>query len=173
MSTRVGGADCTVFEEEPAATLYLAGLLYQMLWSPWLALLDHHGERLEFELALKTNKTDSPRRRMEIYRATADRYLLHLGLWDGLQGRQRGRFHQITEANLADRACEYYGYAADLAKRLPSPSYRNAKIFQELSLNFGTYLGILRSMRGDVLNLHPVLTPGEEFHLAGGSLMAA
>ena len=102
----------------------------------------------------------------------ADRYLLYLGLWDGLQGRQRGKFFQITEANLADRACAYYGYAADLAKSLPAPSSRNAKVFQELSQNFGMYLGILLSMRGDVMNLHPVLTPGEEFHLTGGALAA-
>jgi hypothetical protein len=161
-----------LLDEEPAATLYLAGLLSHMLWSPWLALLDRHGERLEMEVALRTNKSDSPRRRMELFRAAADRYLLYLGLWDGLQGRQRGKFFQITEANLADRACAYYGYAADLAKSLPAPSSRNAKVFQELSQNFGMYLGILLSMRGDVMNLHPVLTPGEEFHFTGGALAA-
>ena len=159
-------------EEDPTVTLYLAGLLHQQLWAPWAALLDHHGERLDMDVARRASKADTPRQRMEVYRAAADRYLLHLGLWGGLQGRQQGRFYQVTEANLADRACAYYGFAADLAERLPKPSSRNAAIFRELSTNFGTYLGILLSLRGDVFHLRPVLTAGEEFHLLGGAMAA-
>jgi hypothetical protein len=159
-------------DENPAATIYLAGLLAQQLWAPWLALLDRHGERLDMDVARRTDKAAGPRQRMETYRAAADRYLLYLGLWDGLQGNQQGRFYQVTEANLADRACTYYGFAADLADRLPPPSSHNAKVFHEFSVNFGMYLGILLAMRGDVLHLNPVLTPGEEFHLCGGAAAA-
>lgn len=160
-------------EEDPAATIYLAGLLHQQLWAPWAALLDQHGERLDMDVARRAGKAETVRRRMEIYRAAADRYLLHLGLWGALQGRQQGRYYQITEANLADRACAYYGFAADLAMRLPKPSLHNARVFGELSENFGTYLGILLSLRGDVFNLRPVLTAGEEFHLLRNLELAA
>ena len=160
-------------QEEPIATIYLAGLLTQMISTPWLVLLDRHGERLDSDLAMRTDKADTPRRRMECYRAAADRYLLYLGLWDGLQGRQQGRYYQISEANLADRACAYYGFAADISERLSPPSARQAKVFHEFSVNFGMYLGILLAKRGDVLNLHPVLTPGEEFHLSGNLRLAA
>ncbi|MEK7392314.1 MAG: hypothetical protein AAB214_07085 [Fibrobacterota bacterium] len=152
-------------EEDPTATIYLAGLLTHMIAAPWLAELDHNGPRLDIDMAQRTSKADTTRQRMEIYRSAADRYLLYLGLWDGLQGRQQGRYYQITEDNLANRACAYYGYAADLAHRLPPPSSQTAKVLNEYSLNLGMYLGILLAMRGDVLHLYPAMTKGEEFHL--------
>lgn len=153
-------------QEEPLATIYLAGLLTHLISSPWLVELDQSGPRLDIDVAERTSKLDTTtRQRMETYRAAADRYLLYLGLWDGLQGRQQNRSYQITEDNLANRACAYYGYASDLAERLPPPSSHTAQVLHEFSLNLGVYLGILLAMRGDVLHLYPVLTPGEEFHL--------
>lgn len=158
-----------LFEEDPAATIYLASLLAHMAEAPWLSRVDRQGERLDMDVAEKTSKMNSPRERLEGYRCAADRYLLHLGLWDGLQGRQVGRYYQITEHNLADRASAYYGFAAHLAERMPPPVSRTAGIFAEFARNLRTYLGILLSMRGDILHLLPVLTPGEEFHLLGGA----
>lgn len=155
--------------EEPMCTIYLAGLLTHMQQTPWLATLDKEGPRLDMDVADRTPKTQSPRQRLEVYRSAADRYLLYLGLWDGLQGRQQGRFYQITENNLANRASAYYGFASDLAQRLPPPSAHQAKVFQEFATNLGTYLGILLDMRGDVMKLFPTLTAGEEFHLCGGT----
>ena len=152
-------------QEEPLSTLYLAGLLTRLLSTPWPVALDRSGERLDMDVAKQATKEGTPRQRMETYRAAADRYLLYLGLWDGLQGRQRGRYYQITEDNLAHRASAYYGFASDLAERLPPPTAQNARIFRELCLNLGMYLGILLSMRGDVLNLFPRLTSGQEFHM--------
>ena len=152
-------------EEDPTATIYLASLLTHMITSPWLAQLDVKGPRLDIDIAQRASKSDTTRQRMEVYKSAADRYLLYLGLWDGLQGHQQGRYYQITEDNLANRACAYYGYAADLAHRLPPPSSQTAKVLNEYSLNLGMYLGILLAMRGDVLHLNPVMTTGEEFHL--------
>lgn len=154
--------------EEPMCTIYLAGLLAHMQQTPWLAALDREGPRLDIDVADRTPKTQSPRQRLEVYRCAADRYLLYLGLWDGLQGRQQGRYYQITENNLANRASAYYGFASDLAQRLPPPSGHQAKVFKEFANNLGTYLGILLDMRGDVMKLFPTLTAGEEFHLCGG-----
>lgn len=151
--------------ENPACTIYLAGLLAHMASTPWLRDLDRNGERLDMDVARRASKADSPRQRMEAYRSAADRYLLYLGLWDGLQGNQQGRYYQITEDNIANRTCAYYGYAADLAGRLPPPSSQYAGIFQELAGNLASWLGILLAMRGDILGLRPVLTSGEEFHL--------
>lgn len=153
-------------QEDPACTIYLAGLLTHLISAPWLLELDRQGKRLDMDVAEGTPKDASVRTRLETYRHAADRYLLYLGLWDGLQGRQAGRYYQITEDNLARRASAYYGFASDLAVRLPPPGGQNAGIYRELALNLGMYLGILLAMRGDVLHLYPVLTPGEEFHLA-------
>lgn len=152
-------------QEDPMSTVYLAGLLTHLISAPWMMELDHSGARLDMDVATRTQKDGTPRQRMEVYRAAADRYLLYLGLWDGLQGRQKGRYYQITEDNLANRASAYYGFAADLAERLPPPTSQNAHVFHELELNLGMYLGILLAMRSDVLHLYPTLTPGEEFHL--------
>ncbi len=151
--------------EDPMSTVYLAGLLTHLISAPWMLQLDSTGERLDMDVAEHTAKEGSVRHRMEVYRTAADRYLLHLGLWDGLQGRQRGRPYQITEDNLANRASAYYGFAADLAQRLPPPTSQTAHVFHELGLNLGMYLGILLAMRGDVFHLYPTLTAGEEFHL--------
>lgn len=156
-------------DENPMCTIYLAGLLTHMMATPWLVDLDRHGPRLDMDVAGQTSKSESPRQRMDVYRSAADRYLLYLGLWDGLQGRQQGRFYQITERNLANRACAYYGFASDLAQRLPPPSSQYSRVFREFAINLGAYLGILLAMRGDVLKLYPTLTAGEEFHLVGGT----
>lgn len=154
-----------VLEEDPAATIYLASLLTHMSQAPWLARIDQVGERLDMDVAERTSKMNPIRERLDAYRSAADRYLLHLGLWDGLQGRQVGRYYQITESNLADRASAYYGFAAHLATRLPPPSSRIAEVLSEFARNLRDYLGILLDMRGDVLHLYPSLTRGEEFHL--------
>lgn len=151
--------------EDPAATIYLASLLAHMVEAPWLSRIDREGERLDIDVSDKASKLRSPRERMDAYRSAADRYLLHLGLWDGLQGRQSGRFYQITEDNLANRASSYYGFAAQLAERLPPPTSRISSILSEFARNLRDYLGILLSMRGDVLHLLPTLTPGQEYHL--------
>jgi hypothetical protein len=156
-------------QEEPLTTIYLASLLTHLISSSWLSDLDRSGPRLDLDVAERTSKAaTSTRQRMEVYRSAADRYLLYLGLWDGLQGRQKNRFYQITEDNLANRAVAYYGYASDLAERLPPPSSQSAQVLHELSLNLGMYLGILLAMRGDVMHLYPTVTPGEEFHLLRG-----
>lgn len=151
--------------DDPSCTIYLAGLLAHMASTPWLQDLDRHGERLDIDVARRTAKDASLRQRMETYRAAADRYLLYLGLWDGLQGNQQGRYYQITEDNIANRTSAYFGFASDLARRLPPPSSQYASIFRELAMHLGSWLGILLSLRGDVLGLRPRLTPGEEFHL--------
>jgi hypothetical protein len=156
-------------QEDPMTTIYLASLLTHLISSPWLLDLDKSGHRLDIDVAERTSKSaTTTRQRMEIYRAAADRYLLYLGLWDGLQGRQQNRYYQITEDNLANRAVAYYGYASDLAERLPPPSSQTAQVLHELSMNLGMYLGILLAMRGDVFHLYPTVTPGEEFHLIRG-----
>jgi hypothetical protein len=150
--------------------MYLAGLLEHLLSASWLIDLDRAGSRLDMDVALATDKMRVPRERWESLRRTADRYLIYLGLWDGLQGSQQGRFYQITEGNLADRACRYYAVSADLADRFPSPVRRLAPVLRELSEHFGSYLSLLLSLRADVLGLFPVLTSGQEFHLARGTL---
>lgn len=155
-------------QEDPMTTIYLASLLTHLISSPWLLELDRTGPRLDMDVAERTSKATTTRQRMEIYRAAADRYLLYLGLWDGLQGHQQDRYYRITEDNLANRACAYYGYASDLAERLPPPSSQTAQVLHELSMNLGMYLGILLAMRGDVLHLYPAMTKGEEFHLIRG-----
>lgn len=152
-------------QEEPACTIYLAGLLTHLMSAPWLLELDRSGGRLDMDVSDHARKDAPVRTRLDAYRHAADRYLLYLGLWDGLQGRQAGRYYQITEDNLAHRASTYYGFASDLAGRLPAPASQHASIYRELALNLGMYLGILLAMRGDVLHLYPSLTPGEEFHL--------
>lgn len=158
----------TQTQEDAACTIYLAGLLTHLTSSPWLARLDQEGQRLDMDVSSQASKESSMRARLEAYRRAADRYLLYLGLWDGLQGHQAGRYYQITEDNLARRASAYYGFASDLATRLPPPSNQNAGVFRELALNLGMYLGILLAMRGDVFHLYPSMGAGEEFHLLGG-----
>ena len=156
-------------QEDPLTTIYLASLLTHLISSPWLLELDRSGPRLDIDVAEQTSKAaTTTRQRMETYRAAADRYLLYLGLWDGLQGRQQDRYYRISEANLANRASAYYGYASDLAERLPPPSSHTAQALHELSMNLGMYLGILLAMRGDVLHLDPAMSAGEEFHLLRG-----
>ncbi|MCB9497628.1 MAG: hypothetical protein H6686_12150 [Fibrobacteria bacterium] len=153
-------------EEEPACTIYLAGLLTHMTSRQWLVHLDQKGERLDMDVAHRASKEGSPRQRLETYQAAADRYLLYLGLWDGLQGNQQGRYYQITEDNLANRASAYYGFAADLAGRMPPPRSQHVRVFQEFAINLRAWLGTLLSLRGDILGLYPTLSPGEEFHLS-------
>lgn len=159
-----------LFEDDAEEIVYLAGLLTHQAQAPWLAQVDARGERLDMDVAQRTGKELSLRERQATYQATAERYLLHLSLWDGLQGNQRGRFYQITESNLADRARGYYGISADLSARLPAPLCRKQTLLRHMADHLGMWMGILMTMRGDVLNLLPVVTPGEEFHLAHGSL---
>jgi hypothetical protein len=155
--------------DDPAAMMYVAGLLSHLVCSSWLLDLDHHGPRLDMDVAEATGKERSPRDRLEVLRATADRYLLYLGLWDGLQGNQQGRYYRVTEGNLADRACRYYSVSADLAERFPAPVHRLVPVLRELSCHLGSYLAMLLALRGDILGLFPVVSGGQEFHLARGT----
>jgi len=155
--------------DDPAAMVYVAGLLSHLVCSSWLMDLDRRGPRLDMDVADATGKERSPRDRLEVLRATADRYLLYLGLWDGLQGNQQGRYYQVTEGNLADRACRYYSVSADLAERFPAPVHRLVPVLRELSCHLGSYLALLLALRGDVLGLFPVVSGGQEFHLARGT----
>jgi hypothetical protein len=155
--------------DDPAAMMYVAGLLSHLVCSSWLLDLDRHGPRLDIDVAEATGKERSPRDRLEVLRATADRYLLYLGLWDGLQGNQQGRYYQVTEGNLADRACRYYSVSADLAERFPAPVHRLVPVLRELSCHLGSYLAMLLALRGDILGLFPVVSAGQEFHLARGT----
>ena len=158
------------FEDDGEEIMYMAGLLERMTRAPWMSALDQRGERLDMDVADRTGKERSLRERQAVYQATAERYLLHLGLWDGLQGNQRGRYYQITEGNLADRACGYYGIASDLSARLPRPVCFKQTLLRHMSDHLGMWLGILTTLRGDILELLPRITPGEEFHLARGTL---
>jgi hypothetical protein len=159
--------------DDAAALVYLAGLLAHLVCSPWLLDLDRHGPRLDIDVADATGKERSPRDRLEVLRCAADRYLLYLGLWDGLQGNQQGRYYQVTEGNLADRACRYYSVSADLAERFPAPVHRLVPVLRELSCHLGSYLALLLALRGDVLGLFPVVSGGQEFHLARGTCWEA
>ncbi len=156
--------------DDPAVLVYVAGLLSHLVSSPWLIDLDRHGPRLDMDVADATGKERSPRDRLDVLRCAADRYLLYLGLWDGLQGHQQGRFYQISEGNLADRASRYYSVSADLAERFPAPIHRLVPVLRELSCHLGSYLALLLSMRSDVLGLFPVVSEGQGFHLARGTL---
>jgi len=158
------------FEDDGEEIMYMAGLLERMTRAPWMSELDQRGERLDMDVADRTGKERSLRERQAVYQATAERYLLHLGLWDGLQGNQRGRYYQITEGNLADRACGYYGIASDLSARLPRPVCFKQTLLRHMADHLGLWLGILSTLRGDILELLPRITPGEEFHLARGTL---
>ncbi|MEN9355502.1 MAG: hypothetical protein RL318_2827 [Fibrobacterota bacterium] len=157
------------FDDDAEEVMYLAGLLTHMAQAPWLALVDARGERLDMDVASRTDKERSLRERQATYQTTAERYLLHLGLWDGLQGNQRGRFYQITESNLADRASGYYAIASDLSARLPRPLCQKQTLLRHMADHLGMWMGILMTLRGDVLNLLPVVSTGQEFHLAHGS----
>lgn len=156
--------------DDAAALVYVAGLLAHLVCSPWLLDLDRQGPRLDIDVADATGKERSPRDRLGVLRAAADRYLLYLGLWDGLQGHQQGRFYQITEANLADRASRYYSVSADLAERFPAPVHHLVPVLRELSCHLGSYLALLLTLRSDVLGLFPVVGNGQDFHLARGTL---
>src|ERR1035437_9650175 len=123
-----------------AALVYVSGLLAHLVCSPWLIDLDRHGPRLDIDVADATGKERPPRDRLEVLRSAADRYLLYLGLWDGLQGHQQGRYYQITEGNLAARPSRYYSVSADLAERFPAPVHRLVPVLRELSCHLGSYL---------------------------------
>ncbi len=158
-----------LFQDDGEEIVYLAGLLEHMTNATWLARLDTLGERLDMDVAERTGKDRGIRERQAAYQAAAERYLLHLSLWDGLQGNQRDRYYRIDEHNLADRASGYYGIAAELSSRLPPPVCTRQPLLRHMADHLGMWLSLLSTLRGDILGLFPVLTPGQNFHLARGS----
>lgn len=158
-----------LFQDDGEEIVYLAGLLEHMTSAPWLARLDAVGERLDMDVASRTGKEKGLRDRQAVYQATAERYLLHLSLWDGLQGNQRDRYYRIDEDNLANRASGYYGLAAELSARLPPPVCTRQPLLRHMADHLGMWLSLLSTLRGDILGLLPTLSPGQDFHLARGS----
>jgi len=153
------------FDED--VNVYLAGLL--------TALVD--GERAararsplaldDLSVADAAAAAGRPRERYELYRASADRILVSLGIFKNARGRRpdsRSRLH-LSDAAYVGRGEAYYALAQSYAVQTFRRSNAVSACLGKLSRDLERYLAVLSTLRGEYLNICETLSEGALYHL--------
>ncbi|MSR83354.1 MAG: hypothetical protein EXS58_10600 [Candidatus Latescibacteria bacterium] len=126
------------------------------------------------EVFAKAEKEDTPRHKLQVYKANADHRLVSFGLFSGA-GERQSRYRQ-TFANPAaylEEAQQYYHWAALFGHCLPAKSQGLALALAKIAAHFETYCTVLTHLSATYLQLMPRLSSGELFHLERETNQAA
>lgn len=126
------------------------------------------------EVFAKAEEEDTPRHKLQVYRANADHRLVSFGLFSGSGERQS--LYRQTLANPAaylDEAQQYYHWAALFGHRLPARYRGLALALAKIAAHFETYCAVLAHLSASYLQLMPRLSSGELFHLEREAHQAA
>jgi hypothetical protein len=126
------------------------------------------------EVFAKAEQEDTPRHKLQVYRANADHRLVSFGLFSGSGERQS--LYRQTFANPAgylEEAQQYYHWAALFGNRLPARYQGLALALAKIATNFETYCAVLTHLSTTYLRLMPRLSSGEVFHLEREAHQAA
>lgn len=126
------------------------------------------------EVFAKAAREDTPRHKLEVYRANADHRLVCFGLFSGSGERQS--LYRQTFANPAgylEEAQQYYQWASLFGHRLPARYQGLALALAKIAAHFETYCTVLTHLSATYLHLMPRLSSGELFHLEREAHQAA
>lgn len=153
------------FDED--VNVYLAGLLTsviraepRILESAALALDD-------IALAERAAAASRTRERYELYRSSADRLLIALGIFKNARERRpsvRAPF-AFPDRVYMGRGAAYYSLAQSYAVETFRRATAVSECLGKLSRGFGRYVDVLSTMRGEYLDIRETLSDGALFHL--------
>jgi hypothetical protein len=158
-------SNADAFDED--VNVYLAGLLASVIDAnvaparrPDIALDD-------LSLAETADASASPREKFELYRESADRLLVGLGIFKNARGRRPDSVEHLRPTGDAyiGRGKVYYALAQSYAVQTFRRSTAVSDCLGKLSHNFERYLAVLSTMRGEYLNLCETLSEGALYHL--------
>ena len=146
--------------------MYLAHLLLSMVDGRFYT---EHTEALgatPAEVFAKAEAEDTPRHKLQVYRANADHRLVSFGVFSG-SGEHQSLYRQnfTVPAAYLEEAQQYYQWAALFGQRLPSRYQGLALALDKIAAHFETYSAVLAHMSANYLQLIPRLSQGEVFHL--------
>lgn len=114
----------------------------------------------------KVEKEARPYHKLQVYRANADHRLMAFGIFANMGERQSRLRQSLTPPDAyLEEAEQYYGWAAEYARYMPTRYQALGITMKKLAAGFDTYYGILVHLANNHLNLLSRLTPGELFHL--------
>ena len=153
------------FDED--VNVYLAGLLTSRIYSGGPGGAREVITTYDIPLFETVGRESDPRKRFTAYRANADDLLLRLAVFDNPTGRRPGSAPHMamTREAWAGRGAAYYRLAwAAAAETFRRPT-AIGDVMEKLSMGFDRYARVLSDMRASCLNMIPVLSDGQMFHL--------
>ena len=144
--------------------VYLAGLLTAMIHPSRHGATAAGDDPALFEAAASAR---SDRDRYELYRATADRLLIFLGVFRNARGRRPSsiRHFCLTDEAYIARGKTYYLIAQSYAAKIHRKNTAVGDVLGKLSRGFERYVRVLSLMSGEYLNIFKQLSAGEIYHL--------
>lgn len=153
------------FDED--VNVYLASLLTSLILPPSgedgaRGILS--GDASLFEAA---KAAAGPREKYLMYRRSADRILVSLGIFKNARLKRPDSVPQfaLSDAAHIGRGKSYYAIARAYAAQVHRRNTAIGDVLGKLSDNFERYLGVLSLMGGEHLNIFKQLSDGELFHL--------
>lgn len=126
------------------------------------------------EVFAKAEQEDTPRHKLQVYRANADHRLVSFGLFSGA-GERQSRYRQAfaNPAAYLEEAQQYYHWASLFGHRLPTKYQGLALALAKIAAHFETYCTVITHLSATYLQLMPRLNSGELFHLEREAHQAA
>jgi hypothetical protein len=157
------------FDED--VNVYLASLLTSLVYSavpqnPW-----QRSAASDAELFEAANAARCPREKYLLYRSSADRILIALGIFKNARMRRPDSVPHLAIASRGwvNRGKMYYTLASSYAAQASRASTAISEILGKLSSGFERYLSVLSLMGGEHLNIFRQISDGEIFHLENAS----
>jgi hypothetical protein len=153
------------FDED--VNVYLAGLLTSTIVAESSAPTRLDLALDDLSLAERAAAAEQPREKYTLYRASADRLLVSLGIFKNARGRRPdSRVHlRLPDQTYVGRGKAYYALAQSYAVQTFRRGNAVSDCLGKLSRGFEQYLGVLSTLRGEYLNLREALSEGALYHL--------
>jgi hypothetical protein len=153
------------FDED--VNVYLAGLLTSIIYPHPRALSILGASSSDADLFERVCAARSPRERYLLYRNSADRILLSLGIFRNARLRRpHSKPHlEPTARGSIGRGKTYYALARSYVSQAHRANTGIGEVLGKLSHGFERYLSVLSLMSGEHLNFFRQISDGEIFHL--------
>ena len=157
------------FDED--VNVYLAGLLTSIVYPHSRAFSSSCVASSDAALFEQVCAARSPRERYLLYRDSADRMLLSLGIFRNARLRRPDSKPRLalTERGCIGRGKTYYALARSYAAQAHRANTGVGEVLGKLSHGFERYLSVLSVMSGEHLNFFRQISDGEIFHLENAS----